>query len=533
MVSTLRTVWCKHVRTNTLTKLRPALRKSTRVIVNSGYLLLQRFVDIGSQVFLLAYVLRHITQAAYGVFLLGLGFCMLLQNLAAGINKGCIVGVSKSLARDDRLRVNTLISTASTSLGVGALFLAIILLSISRFIPGWLAIDQSMHSSATTVFILVGINVLLVIPQTPYQGICMGHQRYDLVAISQVASRITRTIAVVLFFTYGLTNVSYVMGAFLIGNLLQRVLVTAFAYRLHPGLRVRPSLFDRSEFLPLVTFGGLIALTVFANAGTLEATKWFIGTLLGVETITYVVVSLYITQLLRTLVHTVTITLVPVASDAFERRDAGMLSQMVVRSTRYAAILSLGGAAILLPSLKQLFALWLQPDLAWLAPYGMAAGVSIAIFIPASSVAQILTGTGDATRPLGAMLAKGLIILVTTFLGITLFDLRFSAALVGICAGEAIYWGVLLRYGFALVSSTNAQYIYSAYVQPLIAATATAAMGWAVTNWIDPTTWGTLVFIWFLSCVCMVVTFMPFVTTTEWLLLRSGIRRVMRSPSKA
>lgn len=504
------------------------MKQSTRVMLNSAVSLAQRAIEIGLQFFLVAFILRQVRSEAYAVFLLAAGLETLLVLLRDSINKGCLVRVAHCIENGDDETINKVVSSAVGLLVIPAIAVMIGAAVAGRPVASFFGVGPQLQEAMVWIFLLAGLDVLLVLPLAPFTAVVAAHQRYDIVALVSIAARILRAgLIVVLFYAFG-ANVVFVMVGTVAGNLSYRLAMLFLARSLTPTLRVRLRFCDRRILLSLLAFGSFMVYGSLATVGATEASKWIIGKILSLESVTFLVIATYISAKARLVVQAMTLVLVPAASRFRARKNLRVLAEMLLRGTRYATSVSVGVMAVVLPVITPLLMLWIKPEMGWIGTYAVGIGVCAAIALPGDCAQQIFIGTGDSKRPFFAALAGGVITIATLVTTAGLLDWGFLGAIVAVCAGMLVKWAGQTFFALRSIHVHRMRFFWHAYLQPILAGIPAALLGWFLGRSFPVNTWLGLLGICVLSFITYVLCFLPFLTRQEWQLIRAAVRRLRR-----
>lgn len=502
------------------------MRQSKRIILNSAVSIIRQIVNMGLRIFLLAFVLRRVSNDAYGVFLLAMGLQTLLILLRDSINKGCLVKVTHCLEEGDHETINKIVSSAASFLTIPAALTMLIAVVASRPVASFFGVGPELQTAMVWIFALAGLNVLLVLPLSPFTAIIQAHQRYGILSVVDTSSRILRAVLiVVLFYVFG-ANVVFVMVGTLVGDVAMRVATAFFAYRLTPGLRLGPRFCDRRILWSLLTFGSFIVYSSLAGMGASEASKWIIGRMLSLDFVTFLTVAMYINAMVFPVVQAMTLVLVPVASRFQLQGDHRAMGEMLVRGTRYSTLAGAGIMAAILPVITPLLMLWLKPELGWIGPYAVGVGICSAISIPGNCAQQILNGMGDSKRPFVAALAGGVLTIATLVITVGLLDWGFLGVVAAVCIGMLVRWAGTTFFSLRSIPVNRMKFVRQGYLEPILAAIPAGVFGWFLSNFFPVYTWSGLLGVCSLSFLTYVLCFLPLLTKQERQMVRTVIQRI-------
>ncbi|MFW6061442.1 MAG: lipopolysaccharide biosynthesis protein [Planctomycetota bacterium] len=500
------------------------MRQSVRIMLNSGAMLGQQLLTMALQVFLLAFVLRQVSDEAYAIFLLATSLQMVLFMLRDAVTKGAMQRVAGLIETGEHDGVNRVVSSAMGIMALPAVLATVALFAGGGHIADFFGVRADLRETMRWTLGLTAVTAAIMLPLAPYNAIVFAHQRYDVFAASRLGTRVLRAVIIVLLFVLVRADVIFVMLATVAGEVIAQVVLVVAAYRLQPALRVRLHQVDRATLKGIVGFGSFLVCAQLAAMGGMESVKWYVGKVLSIETVTHVTIAIYLYSVFKRVVQPMTVVLVPVASKYKAANDRRTLGVMFSRGSRYSAMLGLAAACMVLPIAGPLLGLWLKPEMAWIGPFAATVAVVGALSLPSSCAAQMLNGIGDAKRPFWITSASAVVTLGGTALAIAL-GLGYTGAIIGICAGR-----VTLAVGFAWVALRAfplrvGRFLWTAYGQPIIAAGVASAVGLLLADRLQPATWLPLMLTAGVTGLTYVASFVPFVSQTERSLLRSATRK--------
>lgn len=480
-------------------------------------------LEIVLQVFLLAFILRRVDEAAYGVFVLAMGLQYMLYAIRDAITKGCITYGARYWQEGNPEGINKVVSSASAVLVIPGVVALITLVTAAGPISRFLNVAPEMQQTTCHILILLGVNISVVLPLSPLVSLVSARQRYDLVALVRGASRLLYAGMVVAAFLILRPDVLFVAVASVLADLGRLVVLGIIAHRLVPSLRIRPRFVQRASLSALLVFGSFLIYGGLARIGVREAIKWFVGKTLGLSFVTFLLVAVILMNLLKRACGTMTLVIVPVASRYKALGDQTRLGELLVRSTRYVSLVTVPIVASLAPAMGPLFALWLKPELAWVGPYSMVVGMCAAICLPAEAAAQIVIGMGDSKRPFVATAAGALLGLAATALTVGFLGWGLSGAILGICVSLVVMAIGYTWCALGQIEVRSRRLLWEAYLQPIVAAIPAAAVCTVLRYFLVLDTWPALIAACAAAGATYVIAFLPFVTRAEWGLARRAL----------
>ncbi len=477
----------------------------------------------------MAFILNRVEEEAYGIVLLVGGMQRLMDSLRDAIYKGCLTNVVRGLKDNDFDAISRIVSTAIVFLVIPAGVTMIVAALAGKPMAAFFSLSPELYNDMIWVMLLAGINVLIAMPLSPYTAVLAAHQRFDIMAVVDSAFRVVRAAVIVILFIWVKASVVFVMVGTLVGDIGMRLAMRYFAHRLTPSLRVRVRNFDRKVLWGLLAFGSFLVYATLADIGMIEGAKWLLGKSLSLEFVTFLAIAMYVATMIKRLVQTVTLVLVPVATRYAALSNEELLGETLIRGTRYSAILGMGPTAIVLPVMAPLLVLWLKPELAWLAPYAIVVGICAAPTITSDCARNILDGIGDSRSPFLAILAGAIVTIAGLVLSVGVMNWGLGGAVASICVGKVTVWLMMTFFALRRIRVSRRKYALTAYLQPLSAALPAAGVGVLLVHLVRPDSWPKLIGVCLASGFTFIVALLPSVTTAEWAMARRGLSWVRRS----
>jgi len=502
------------------------MRQSRAIILNAGFSFIRQVVNMLVRLMLLGYVLHRVDEKAYGLFLIAIGLQRFVIHVRDAISRAAVVRLAGTFADGDTETASRVLSSAAVFLMLPAAVLLCGLPFLGRPVAVFFETGPALQEKMAWILALAGLDIALTLPLTPYTSVLEARQRYGLLAIADTGSRLLRAALIVVLFETVEPNVVYVMAATVAGDVAMRVAAVGLARRLAVGMRFGLRYVDWTVLKSLIAYGSYIVYGSILFYGAQQAVRWLLGKLKNVEHVTFVTVADYPTVVMRTIVQTMTVVLVPAASRYQSLGKKAGLQQMLLRGTRYSSVLSMGTMVVLLPAIGPLLGLWLKPGLAWLGPYAFALGATSALTLPHNCAVQVLNGLGDTKRPFFATMTDlgATVVLVAVLVGWLGWGL--GGAVLALVAGRVMHWFLPTYFACKDLEVRPGTFAWHAYLQPLLAAAPAFAAGAFAARWLQPGTWGSLVLVWLISGGTFVLFFLPHVTAKEWDLLRGLLRRI-------
>jgi O-antigen/teichoic acid export membrane protein len=203
------------------------------------------------------FFLRRLGPAEYGVWLLALSLTFSSGYLGLadlGLQQAGVRLIAEARSRGDFRRVSEVVSTMTALFVVLGVGLAVVLVVLAGVLADVFRIEESLESTARLVFMLVGLQILVDLPAAAFMALVEGAQRYTMLRVLDVGTRVVWSAAVAALLMLGGGAASMAVAA-LATAVAALVLAAVFARRVEPDLRLSPALASRGMLSTVVRQG--------------------------------------------------------------------------------------------------------------------------------------------------------------------------------------------------------------------------------------------------------------------------------------
>lgn len=417
------------------------MRQSNLILSNAAIIWACRVFLLVPQVILVPYLIRTIGEAGYGAYVLVWSLLMSISQLEQSLQQG-VVKYSAAFIAGNRIDdVNKIVSSSF----VYSLLLAVVaaggILIIARI--------GDTTGDLEGLLYIISLLVLFIIPLTPYIAVIQSRQRYYVGVIAETISKYVSLAVIVLWFTLMTSSVEALIIIMASMLLLSRIAQVPVAYRLLPGLQNHPRLFERGAFSLIVAFGSTVVLLSLCNLVNTTGVRWLMGLLTSTSFVAHLAIMLMPCVLLSQIVHAMTITIMPATSAYQATGNSHMLSELLLRSMRYTAIIVLAAMLVAIILIGDILMLWVGPEYIFLAPYMLTLFASTALLMTISSAHHMLKGLGKLKITVFiALVGKVLVPLSLTIGVFIVLHKPYLAVVVGLATGNFV--GAILHLAFAM-----------------------------------------------------------------------------------
>ena len=340
--------------------------------------------------------------------------------------------VSRHRAVGETHRINGVVSSAQCVFLVMGGLVAGMTLTATFVIPSLLGDQLGEHvRDAQWAVFLLGASICIQIVFSAFGGVVTGCHRWDLHSAIHAGSRVLGTGAMVLALVLG-GGLPQLALMYFLGEAINRVARCVVAYRICPGLSVRPSFVRWSIVRQLIGFGGKSFLFTVANLLLNQTTSLLVVGYLGLSALAHYSRPRALCRHAMTMVAQYSCVLTPSASSLQARSELDALRDLLIKGARYAAYILLPVILVLTIMGDPILGLW------------MGARYERGLVLAILAISLI----GEMQRPclsvVTGMNVHGPVALVNlgaavSCIGLTILALgRFNAGLVGAAAALTI-----------------------------------------------------------------------------------------------
>jgi O-antigen/teichoic acid export membrane protein len=307
-------------------------------------------------IFLTPFILHHLGDAAYGIWILIFSVTGYYGLFDLGIRSSIVRYVSKYTATGDNEKLTQFVNTALFSYtGIGLVSMALTA-SLSASIEHLFKIPPGMHSQARVLLLMVGASVSLGFPLGVFGGMLEGLQRFYILNWTSIGSTLLRAALIVHFLNrgYGLIAVALITVAL---PILSSVLRGIVVFRLCPvplGLRY----IDKASFRNMANYGGTTFLVIVAGRLRFRTDELVLGGMMSTVAITYFSIGARIVDYAQEFVSSMSQIFVPMSSQSEAKGDLERLRKLYLAGNRVCALLILPITVILILLGKHVIRIW-------------------------------------------------------------------------------------------------------------------------------------------------------------------------------
>jgi len=408
-----------------------------------------------------------IGQEALGVW----DFAWSLISYFALVQGGVVSSVNRFVASyraaNDVDGVNRAVSTVTVIFAVmGAIVIGLTLGAASLLTPVFGERLGEHLSDARWVVLLLGASLAIQIALSGFGGVMTGCHRWGLHNAIYAGSHAVSVsgMIVALMLGFGLPGMALMT---LTGDASGRVLRCVLAYRVAPGLKVRPSNFRWSEARQMLAFGGKSFVTNIANLLLNQTINILILAYLGPASLALFARPMALIRHMRTMLDKFANVLIPTASAYQAAADESELRDLLIRGSRYAAYIALPMVLVLAIMGGPILQVWMGERYAQ-GPVLAILALGYLGLLSQVGTQAVMTGLNAHGRPalanfVAAVCAAGLAAVALGVLEWGLIGAALSAA-IPLSAANGVY---LPLYACRRLSMSMREYLNQTWRTPL------------------------------------------------------------------
>ncbi|OGC74295.1 MAG: hypothetical protein A2145_04765 [candidate division Zixibacteria bacterium RBG_16_40_9] len=312
---------------------------------------------------LVPFVLRHLGDLGFGVWVLANTVTVYLGLLDLGIRSSVIRYVAKYRSVSDYQNLNQIISTSLvtfTAIGSFALILSVIL---AFLFPTIFKISPEFEGQVQWVVLLVGLNLALSFPAGVFNGILLGMERFDLNNLFNLVNNVLKAVLILIIFNFKVNLVVLALIQ-LFSSLVAYLLCLWRVLKLEPNLKISFRLSNKASLTVIFQHGLYSFLLVSAYQIIYYSPNVLIGIITSTSLVTYFAMAAILIEYTRRAVNGVSFVLNPIASSLESRGDFQTLKKLLISGTKYSLLLILPVSLGLIILGKNFITIWLGPSYA-------------------------------------------------------------------------------------------------------------------------------------------------------------------------
>jgi O-antigen/teichoic acid export membrane protein len=315
-------------------------------------------INIVTGIFLSPFILHHLGDTAFGVWVLIFSVTGYYGLFDLGIRSSVVRYVSKFTATNDDEELAKVVNTSLFSYSCIGLASMVVTLLLCLFVDRVFAkIPPEMFPTARWLLLMVGGSVALGFPLGIFGGFLEGLQRFYITNWTNVIATLLRTalIVVVLNRGYGLLMVAFIT---IILPLIASIVRAVMAYQIRP-FPLGAKYVDRATFRRIVNYSSSTFLIMVAGRLKFKTDEIVIGTMISAAAVTYFNIGNRIVDYAGQVVTTLAQVFTPMSSQSEAKGDMNRLRKIFVVGNRVCAFIIFPICATLIILGKSVIEVWM------------------------------------------------------------------------------------------------------------------------------------------------------------------------------
>jgi O-antigen/teichoic acid export membrane protein len=383
-------------RADDATALLGAHREETVTVAHN---LSTRYVAIAAEavvgLLILPFNVAHLGKDAYGLWTLTASITAYFSVLDLGYTGALVKYVAEYRARRDVRALNEVLSTTFCIFACCAVVMYGAALVLAAFIDHLFTLSPEQVHAARVVLLVTSANVACGTAFAVYGGVINGFQRYHVNnVVGTISGLITALVNVtVLWLGYGLVELVVAVTAV---RILTYWVYRANAYRVFPGLRVRPSLFRRARLRQLTGISVDMAVIDWAQKLNYSMDAVVIGAFLSTGFVALWSVGQRLSELAQRLANQLNDMLFPAVVENDTNARIGRLQLILIQGTRLSLASAMVMAGTLFLVARPLVLAWVGPDFSGSVIVLQLLSLVVIVRVGTATATVLLKGSGHS-----------------------------------------------------------------------------------------------------------------------------------------
>lgn len=391
-------------------------------------------------VVLTPFLLHRFGSEQYGLWVLALGLTFSSGYLALadfGLTEAAVKFIAEARASGSAAAISAIASTTLAVFSVVGVLVGGAMWALAPRFVDWFGVSEHLAATARVLFALMALEILVELPTTALRAVIEGIQEYVWLRSIDVIGRTLWAVLVVVavFRGHGVVALGVIT---LIAAAVRSLATLVVAYRVAPGLRLRPRLVTRSVLRATLGFGSLVGGLRVLTVIYAQMDRVIIAVAISVAAVAGYEVVFRIQSLTTLALVMASSAVVPAAAYNATRGDHERQRELYLRGTKYAMAISLPVCIAALLYARLLIVSWVGAKYA-----SETAAARIFLLFPIfASVNQVgvamLIGLGRVRR---VLLLQVIAVGVNLILSIALAGpLGITGVVIGTCVGGLVVW---------------------------------------------------------------------------------------------
>jgi O-antigen/teichoic acid export membrane protein len=339
-------------------------------------------------------LLKHLGRSLFGVWILASSVVTYLQLFAAGFGGATTRLVAEDASERPEVAVRTLNTTFFVLLPMGALALVVGVV-MAFFFPSIVHVGSGLHTEVIIAVAVLAVAMAAALPADTFGGALLGHQRFDLLSISNALLVATTTVASILVVVNGggIVDLAFATTAI---SLAFHFVRYGMLRHIEPTTRIRRRLVDRVQLRRVTHLSGWFLLLAILTAiyNTL-CDVLIVGIVAGVKAAAVYAVGSRLAKAAMQALDSMAQVFFPFASHTARNESSDALGAIAVDGTRVTLLGGTMAALVFVVLASPGIRAWVGPGYKTSAQVLVVLAIAMALGSPFRALGNIMTGAGD------------------------------------------------------------------------------------------------------------------------------------------
>jgi O-antigen/teichoic acid export membrane protein len=437
-----------------------------QIVKNVGSSWVALAVNILVGIFLSPFILHHLGDAAFGIWVLIFSLTGYYGIFDFGIRSSIIRFVSKYTATHDLNEVSGLINTALFTYSCVGVLCLIITAAGSLYVDRIFHVTAELQSAARWLMLMVGASVSVGFPLGMFGGVLEGLQKFYILNWTNIVSSLLRLMLIVFFLDhgYGLLTIALIT----VGMPFLASIVRAIIALRSIAINFSWAHVDRESFRQMANYSGITFIIIVAAQLRFKTDAVVIGTFLSSAAITYFYAGSRVVDYAGEVVSSLAQIFVPMSSQSDAAGNMDRLRKIFIAGNRVCAFATFPMTATFLIMGKSIIEVWLGKRYVALGyPVLITLTIPTTLMLMQSASSRILFGISKHGQFAVVALLEGTANLILSILLVRRFGILGDA--IGTAIPLAVTYLLFMpRHLCRHLGVRLSTYVRQAYVLPLL-----------------------------------------------------------------
>jgi len=375
-------------------------------------------------------IVRGLGKSAFGVWAIATSVTSYLELFNLGFGAATTKKVAEDAGhRPERVRVT--INTGFFVL-VGFGVLALIASTVMAFgTPRWFDVPGGLREEAVVAVLALGVLLAASVPGDSFGGALAGHQRFDLLSLSNLIQVVLTSVASVVVIVLGGGIVPLAVSMMVIG-LAMHPLRWAMLRRVAPDLRLSPRYVDRGEVRSMSALSGWFLVSQLSGTVIFRIDTVVVGAVLGVEAAAVYAVGSKLAFFCQRAARDLATLLMPHATSLYHSGQEHRVRDVLLDGARLSMLMTFPAAIVLAVMSRETLKIWVGEGYGGGAAVLLVLALTVAVRALLEPTFAMLTAVGRVRTMALTVLAEAVVNAVASVV------LAREIGLVGVAYGTLI-----------------------------------------------------------------------------------------------